>query len=215
MYWRPKFWGRNFGLKLKFFYTNQPLGTRKWHQNCNLTPNKTFLFVKLQTDRSIHRRITKKHHLDNLKLLAILKMLFFWSIWPVFSFNLAYCRPNSVKYVKLDNLSNTWQSLHIHPVEFNYHIRWLYIWCCWDSASDSSFKSVSRAERPFSKMTLGNFSILLLTQIPVAWYMWGYPYYHFKSGGDLHACICKCLFWYSCPLDIDLWTSIMKRIWLA
>ena len=32
----------------------------------------------------------------------------------------------------------------------------------------SSFKSVSRAERPFSKMTLGNFSILLLTQIPVA-----------------------------------------------
>ena len=43
-------------------------------------------------------------------------MLFFWSIWPVFSFNLAYCRPNSVKYVKLHNLSNTWQLLLIHPV---------------------------------------------------------------------------------------------------
>ena len=47
---------------------------------------------------------------------SMIKLFFLWSIWPVFSFNLAYCRPNSVKYVKLDNLSNTWQLLLIHPV---------------------------------------------------------------------------------------------------
>ena len=53
MYWRSKIWGRNFGLKLKFYYTNRPLGTRKWHQNLNWTPNKTFLLVKVMTDWSI------------------------------------------------------------------------------------------------------------------------------------------------------------------
>ena len=45
-YWRSKIRGRNFGLKLKFYYANRPLGTRKWHQNWNWTPNETFLFVK-------------------------------------------------------------------------------------------------------------------------------------------------------------------------
>ena len=46
MYWRSKIWGWNFGLKLKFYYTNRPLGTRKWHQNLNWTPNKGGLLVK-------------------------------------------------------------------------------------------------------------------------------------------------------------------------
>ena len=45
-YWRPIFRGRNFGLKLKFYYANRPLGTRKWHQNWNWWPNKKFLLVK-------------------------------------------------------------------------------------------------------------------------------------------------------------------------
>ena len=46
MYWRSKIRGRNFGLKLKFYYANRPLGTRKWHQIWNWTPNETFLLVK-------------------------------------------------------------------------------------------------------------------------------------------------------------------------
>ena len=45
MYWRSKIQGRNFGLKLKSYYANRPLGTRKWLQNLNRTPNKTFLIV--------------------------------------------------------------------------------------------------------------------------------------------------------------------------
>ena len=45
MYWRSKIQGRNFGLKLKSYYANRPLGTRKWLQNLNWTPNKTFLLV--------------------------------------------------------------------------------------------------------------------------------------------------------------------------
>ena len=45
-YWRSKIRGRNFGLKLKFYYANRPLGTRKWHQNWNWTPNEPFLLVK-------------------------------------------------------------------------------------------------------------------------------------------------------------------------
>ena len=53
MYWRSKIRGWNFGLKLKFYYTNRPLGTRKWHQNLNWTPNETFLLVKFLTDRSV------------------------------------------------------------------------------------------------------------------------------------------------------------------
>ena len=53
MYWRSKIRGRNFGLKLKSYYANRPLGTRKWLQNLNRTPNKTFLLVKFLTDRSI------------------------------------------------------------------------------------------------------------------------------------------------------------------
>ena len=52
-YWRSKIQGWNFGLKLKFYYTNRPLGTRKWHQNLNWTPNETFLLVKFLTDRSV------------------------------------------------------------------------------------------------------------------------------------------------------------------
>ena len=32
---RSKIRGRNFGFKLKFYYANRPLGTRKWHQNLN------------------------------------------------------------------------------------------------------------------------------------------------------------------------------------
>ena len=47
---------------------------------------------------------------------SMIKLFFLWSIWPVSSFNLAYCRPNSVNYVKLHNRSNTWQLLLIHPV---------------------------------------------------------------------------------------------------
>ena len=46
MYWRSKIWGRNFGLKLKFYYTNRPLGARKWHQKLNWIPNKGGLLVK-------------------------------------------------------------------------------------------------------------------------------------------------------------------------
>ena len=46
-YWRPIFRGRNFGLKLKFYYANRPLGTRKWHQNWNWWPNKKILLVKI------------------------------------------------------------------------------------------------------------------------------------------------------------------------
>ena len=42
-YWRLIFWGRNFGFKLKFYYANRPLGTRKWYQNWNWTSNETFL----------------------------------------------------------------------------------------------------------------------------------------------------------------------------
>ena len=49
---------------------------------------------------------------------SMIKLFFLWSIWPVFSFNLAYCRPNSVNYVKLHNRSNTWQLLLIHPVPY-------------------------------------------------------------------------------------------------
>ena len=45
-YRRPIFRGRNFGLKLKSYYANRPLGTRKWHQNLNWTRNETFLLVK-------------------------------------------------------------------------------------------------------------------------------------------------------------------------
>ena len=30
-YWRPIFRGRNFGLKLKFYYVNRCLGVQKWH----------------------------------------------------------------------------------------------------------------------------------------------------------------------------------------
>ena len=52
-YWRSKIRGRNFGLKLKSYYANRPLGTRKQLQNLNRTPNKTFLLVKFLTDRSI------------------------------------------------------------------------------------------------------------------------------------------------------------------
>ena len=50
MYWRSKIQGRNFGLKLKFYYTNRQLGTRHefpMHQNLNWTPNETSLLVKL------------------------------------------------------------------------------------------------------------------------------------------------------------------------
>ena len=124
MYWRSKIWGRNFGLKLKFYYTNRPLGTRKWHQNSNWTTNETFLLLKFQTDRSIWNFTNKNHHLSNLKLLAISILLFFWSICAIFSFNLAYYRPNSVKYVKVYNLSNTWQSLLIHPVDYSVEIQY-------------------------------------------------------------------------------------------
>ena len=53
IYWRSKIRGRNFGLKLKFYYTYRPLGTRIWHQNLNWTPNKSFLLVKVMTDWSI------------------------------------------------------------------------------------------------------------------------------------------------------------------
>ena len=49
---------------------------------------------------------------------SMVKLLFLGSICAVFSFNLVYCRPNSVKYVKLHNRSNTWQLLLIHPVEY-------------------------------------------------------------------------------------------------
>ena len=31
---------------MKFYYTNRPQGTRKWHQNWNWTPIETFLLVK-------------------------------------------------------------------------------------------------------------------------------------------------------------------------
>ena len=72
--------------------------------------------AKFQTNWSIHRLITIKPppwqfetacHFQNVILLIDLSCL---------QLNLAYCRPNSVEYVKLDNLSNTWQSLRIHPV---------------------------------------------------------------------------------------------------
>ena len=56
MYWRSKIRGRNFGLKLKFYYTNRPLGTRKWHQNLNVTQNETFLLViSIDFQESINR----------------------------------------------------------------------------------------------------------------------------------------------------------------
>ena len=67
VYWRSKIRGRNFGLKLKFYYTNRPLGTRKSHQNLNWTPNKSFLLVKLNDfQESIDRSgilIIKMFHL--------------------------------------------------------------------------------------------------------------------------------------------------------
>ena len=53
MYWRSKIRGRNFWLKLKFYYTKRPLGTWKWQHNLNWTPNETFLLVKYSTVRSI------------------------------------------------------------------------------------------------------------------------------------------------------------------
>ena len=45
-YWRSKIRGWNFGLKLKFYYSSWPLGTRKCHQNLNWWSNKKVLFIK-------------------------------------------------------------------------------------------------------------------------------------------------------------------------
>ena len=46
----------------------------------------------------------------------MIKMLFLRLICAVFSFNLRYNIPNSVKYEKLYNRSNTWQSFLTDPV---------------------------------------------------------------------------------------------------
>ena len=45
-YQRSKIQSWNFVFKLKFYYINRPLATRKWHQKWNWQPNKKFLLVK-------------------------------------------------------------------------------------------------------------------------------------------------------------------------
>ena len=47
-YWRPIFRGRNFGLKLKFYYANRPQGTRKSQLNWDRWPYKSILLAKFR-----------------------------------------------------------------------------------------------------------------------------------------------------------------------